>query len=133
MERLRIELQRRESTCPRERFRIRFFLRVKCADACLFVYQCAISDEFFLLFAALQSHVGPQQTINQLPLLILSTEAGSSSQEQHRDCQQFSHEARLPKLRCVCKANMTMHWQGRRHADTAEIRLFLVFLDAVGK
>ena len=114
MERLRIELPCREFTFFRKRFRVWFFLHVKCADTCLFVYRCAISDEFFLLFAALQSHVGPQQTINQLPLLILSAETTGSGQEQHRGCQQFYHEARLPKLRCVCKANceswpLTLH------------------------
>jgi len=105
VERLRIELPRREFTLLRKRFSVRFFLYVKCADTCLFVYRCPISDEFFLLLAALQSHVGSQQTINQLPLLILSAEARPSSQKQHRNCQQSSHEARLPKFRCVCKAN----------------------------
>ena len=105
MERPRIKLPGREFTFLRKRFGIRFFLHVKCADTRLFVYRCTISDKFFLLFAALQTHVGLQQTINQLPLLILSMEARGSGQEQPGDYQQFSHGPRLPKLRCVCKAN----------------------------
>ena len=118
VERPRIKLPGREFIFLRKRFGIRFFLHVKCPDTCLFVYRSAISDEFFLLFVALQSHIGPQQTINELPLLILSAEARGSGQEQHRDYQQFSHEARLPKLRCVCKANC-QPWPSTPHIVVA--------------
>jgi hypothetical protein len=39
-------------------------------------------------------------------LLVLSTKTGKSSQQRYRDRQQFLHAARLPKLRCVCKAKL---------------------------
>jgi hypothetical protein len=103
-----MELLRGEFTRPRKRFRIGFFLDVKCTDACLFIYRCAIRDEFLLLLAVLQRHVGPEQAIDQLALLFLSAEAGKSSKDRYKDGQRFSHKARLPKLRCVCKANLVM-------------------------
>ena len=81
MERPGIELLRREFTCAQKRFRLRFFLDVKSTDPRLFVYGCAISDEFLLLLAALKGHVGPKQAIDELALLVLSAEAARSSQD----------------------------------------------------
>ena len=42
--------------------------------------------------------LGLSRRSTSFPLLILSAETTGSGQEQHRGCQQFSHEARLPKL-----------------------------------
>ena len=81
VERSGIELLRREATCSRKRFRIGFFLYVECVDARLFVYRGAVSDEFLLLLATLQSHIRPEQAVNQLALLILTAEAGKRSQQ----------------------------------------------------
>jgi hypothetical protein len=103
----RIELPRREFTRSRKLFRIGFFLDVKCADARLIVYRCAVGCEFLLLIAVLQRHVRLEQAIHQLLLLVLGADAKSgSSQKHHRGCQQFSHGARLPKSGCACKANL---------------------------
>lgn len=81
MERPGIELLRRKFASSRKRFGIGFFLDIKCADGCLFVYRCAISVEFLLLFAVLKSRVRSEQAIDQLALLILSADAGKSRQE----------------------------------------------------
>src|SRR5437773_1014309 len=81
-ERLRIELPRGEVACSGKNFRIRFLLDVKRAHGRLFIYGCPISDEFFVLCRIPQSHVRPQQAIEQLAFLFLGANARESSQKQ---------------------------------------------------
>ena len=87
MKSLGIELLRREFTSSRKRFRLGLFLDVERTDICFLVYRCAVSDEFFLLLAALQGGVRPEQAIDQLALLVLSAKTGQSSQQWYRDRQ----------------------------------------------
>jgi len=76
-----IELLCRELASSRKSFRIGFFLEIKRTDACLFVYRSAIRDEFLLLLAVLEGHVGSKQAIDQFAFLVLGPKAGKSNQE----------------------------------------------------
>ena len=62
--------------------RIGFLLKIKCANGCLFVYGRAIGDELFVLRSILQSHVGLEEALDKLALLILSAGKRKSDQEQ---------------------------------------------------
>ena len=75
MERLRIELSRRKVACFRKAFRIGFFLDVKCANGCPFIYGCPIGNEFFVLRVIPQRRVRPEQAIDELAFLLLSVDA----------------------------------------------------------
>jgi hypothetical protein len=79
---LRIELSRRKFSRVGKAPGIGFLLKIKCANGCLFVYGRAIGDELFVLCRILQSHIGPEEALNKLALLILSAGKRKSNQEQ---------------------------------------------------
>ena len=81
MERLRIEFLRREISRPRKILRVGFFLYVKCPHGCLFVYGCPIGDKLLVLCRILQSHVGPEEAVDEFAFLVLTPGNGESGQE----------------------------------------------------
>ena len=80
MERLirlrRIELLRGEVACSRKTFGLGFFLDIERTNAGPLIYRCPIGDEFFVLPAVLQSHVRPEQAIDELVFLLLRADTG---------------------------------------------------------
>jgi len=81
LERSRIELSRRKFARVGKAPGIGFLLKIKCSNGCLFVYGRAIGAEFFVLCRILQSHIGPEEALNKLALLILSPGKRESNQE----------------------------------------------------
>lgn len=82
LERSRIELSRRKLARVGKAPGIGFLLKIKCAYGCLFIYGRAIGDELFVLRGILQSHVGFEEALDKLALLILSAGKRKSNQEQ---------------------------------------------------
>jgi len=75
-------LPRRKVTRVRETLRARFWLDVKCPYGRPFIYRCAVGDEFSVLRSTLQSHVWPEEALDEFAFLILSMGKRESNYEQ---------------------------------------------------
>jgi len=80
--RSRIELSRRKFAGVGKAPGIGFLLKIKCANGGLFIYGRAIGDELFVLRSILQTHVGLEEAVDKLALLILSAGKRKSNREQ---------------------------------------------------
>ena len=82
VERLRIGLPRRKVVRVSETLRAGFSLDVKCSYGRSLIYRCAVGDVLSVLRSTLQSHVWPEEALDEFAFLILSMGERESNQEQ---------------------------------------------------
>ena len=67
---------RQELTYCQKTLRGRFLLDIERSDVCPFICRSPVGDKFLILRLILQAHIGLEQAIHQLFLLILGKCAG---------------------------------------------------------